>query len=408
MTKSKISQPAAPVAEEPAAVWVARSALHAWDANPRTNQHAVAGVVESIKRFGFASPIIARANGEVIAGHTRLLAAEVLGLDRVPVRYMDLDPAEAHLLALADNKLGEVADWDLPAVAVILSDYGLTDAQLAGWDAAALDALGRELAGPVEVVEDDVPEAPATPTTKPGDVWKLGEHRLLCGDSTKREDVDRVMGGALADICWTDPPWNIAYDGEESRGRPSKNRPIINDNLGDKFPAFCAAFIEGIHAALVPGGILYLAMSTSELPTIDIALRKNFHWSSTIIWAKDVLNVSRKDYHPQYEPVWYGWRNDAARVHPVGDRKQSDVWEIPRPRRSDEHPTMKPVELVARSLSNSSKAGAVVFDPFAGSGTTPIACEQLGRKCRAIELSPAYCDVIVERWQSLTGGKATR
>jgi DNA modification methylase len=288
----------------------------------------------------------------------------------------------------------------------------LSDAQAlegTGFDAEALEKLLGEAAGTNGNTDpDEVPEERPT-DIKLGDMFRLGDHLLMCGDSTRAEDVDRLMGGALADICWTDPPWNIAYDGEVSRGRKSKNRAIANDNLGSAFPAFCAAFAAQVARALKPGGLLYLAMSAQEWGTVHATLVSDgFHWSSTLVWAKDVFNVGRKDYHAQYEPIWYGWKDGAPRLHPLEDRSQSDVWNIPRPKRSDEHPTMKPVELVARALTNSSKPGALCFEPFSGSGTTLLACEKMGRACRAIELEPKYVQVAIDRWEAFTGRKAEK
>ena len=232
-------------------------------------------------------------------------------------------------------------------------------------------------------------------------------HRLLCGDSTIGEHVQRLMAGARVAWCWTDPPWNVAYGASD---HPTwKSREILNDNLGDKFPAFCRAFIDQIKASVLPGAMLYMAMSAQEWPTIHCALSvAGFHWSSTIIWAKDSLVLSRKDYHTQYEPIWYGWNGEGPRLCPLEDRKQSDLWSIARPKRSDEHPTMKPVELVERSLLNSSKPGDLVYEPFSGSGSTLIAAEKTGRRCRAIELEPKYVQVAIERWEKFTGRKATK
>lgn len=209
----------------------------------------------------------------------------------------------------------------------------------------------------------------------------------------------RSWGGGVAAICWTDPPWNVAYG--ESKHPSWRQRSIQNDNLGEAFPAFASQFCTIIAASLAPGGMIYMAMSAQEWPTIDQALRvAGFHWSSTIIWAKDHAVLSRKDYHTRYEPLWYGWKDGAPRLVPLVDRAQNDVWEIDRPTRSEEHPTMKPVELVARALKNSSHVGDVVFEPFLGSGTTAVAAEQTGRVCCGMEVEPRYVSVCLER---LTG-----
>jgi DNA modification methylase len=210
------------------------------------------------------------------------------------------------------------------------------------------------------------------------------------------------MQGTRASICFTDPPWNVAYG--SSHNPKWKTRQITNDDLGKDFPAFCESFCGNIKKATTPGAAVYMVMSAQEWPVIDSTLRDSgFHWSSTIIWAKDSLVLSRKDYHTQYEPIWYGWNGAAARLYPLRDRQQSDLWSIARPRRSDEHPTTKPVALVARALLNSSRARDVVFEPFAGSGSTLVACEQTNRTCYAIELEPRYVDVVCRRFYNLTG-----
>lgn len=218
-------------------------------------------------------------------------------------------------------------------------------------------------------------------------------------------------------MLFTDPPWNVAINGGKSTGdslvragkRAKPQKTILNDDLGADFAKFAAEFVRSFAASCEPGTPVYIAMSSREWPLVDDLLRRaGFHWSSTIIWVKDALVLSRKDFHPRFEPFWYGWRDGAPRRKAVEDRKLSDVWEFDRPRRSDIHPTMKPVALVARALQASSKRGDVVLEPFCGSGATMIACQQLGRRCAAIELDPKYADVIVERWQNFTGKKARR
>ena len=239
-----------------------------------------------------------------------------------------------------------------------------------------------------------------------GQVWRCGPHRLMCGDSTKRSDVERLMDGSPARMIWSDPPWNVNYGGEMEDANPQgyKVRTMNNDNLGERFPLFVEKFTRMMADFSMPGAPTYVVMSGQEWPLIDHWLREQgFHWSSTIVWVKDQLVLSRKDYHTRYEPMWYGWREGAARLVEVADRKQSDVWEIPRPKKSEEHPTMKPLELVERSLLNSSKPGDIVLDLFAGSGTTLLACEQQGRICRTMDNDPKYAAVCLERWAVATG-----
>jgi DNA modification methylase len=398
--------------------YVPLSALAPMPGNPRRNEAAIGPVAASIKRFGWTNPILARRDDRVVvAGHTRLEAAKQLGLDKVPVIWLDLDPVSSRLYNLADNKLASISEWDQGPLAEMLRELSAEDVAglaIAGFGAEDIAAILAKAEGQAQgkTDADEVPEVPKDSYVQPGDLYELGTHRLLCGDSTKPEEVGSLMAGEAADICWTDPPWNVAY-GE--RNNPAagwskrKDRVIANDNLGEAFPGFCAAFCGEIARVLKPGALLYMAMSAQEWPTIDGALRTaGFHWSSSIIWAKDSLVLSRKDYHTQYEPIWYGWREGAARLQEVKDRKQSDVWQIDRPKRSDEHPTMKPVELVARALENSSPLGGLVFEPFSGSGTTIIAAERTRRRCYAIELEPRYVQVAIERWEAFTGRKATK
>jgi DNA modification methylase len=372
------------------------------------------GLKTSIEKFGYVEPIIWNARTErVVGGHQRLRALEELGHTEAEVVVVDLTETDELALNVALNSRHIAGDWT-PELAPILDELegllgdGFTSLRLKRLrdDLAdlqvhldAVDAAGVE--------EDEAPPVPTEPVSRPGDIWVLGSHRLLCADSTDSERVLELTRGEQAALCFTDPPWNVAYG---SSHHPSwRKRAIANDDLGEAFPAFCTAFCGAIMRATQPGAALYLVMSAQEWPTIDSSLRAaGFHWSSTIIWAKDSPVLSRKDYHTQYEPIWYGWQGDAPRLHPVPDRTQSDVWQIPRPRRSEEHPTMKPVALVARALVNSSVKGEIVFEPFAGSGTTLIAAEQTGRTCYAVELEPLYVDVICSRWQALTGRSPVR
>jgi len=232
-------------------------------------------------------------------------------------------------------------------------------------------------------------------------VWRLGAHRLMCGDSTQRSEVKRLMGNDLAQLIWSDPPWNVNYGGGDHPAYG--DRTMNNDDLGEKFHIFVDLFVTQFRSFCQPGALIYLVMGGQEWPVVDASLRKiGFHWSSTIIWVKDSLVLSRKDYHTQYEPMWYGWDNRAPRLVELEDRKQSDVWLIDRPKKSEDHPTTKPLDLVERSLTNSSQPDAIVMDLFAGSGTTLIACERLGRICRTMDNDPKYAAVVLERWSQMT------
>lgn len=262
-------------------------------------------------------------------------------------------------------------------------------------DARTDDAHGEVL--------DRADQALARWRVAPGDLWLIESqtlpgrtHRIVCGDSTDAAVLDRLMGREQAVVCWTDPPWNVAYG--KSKNPRWKLREIENDDLGQDFLPFCRAFVAQIKRATLPGAIIYLVMSAQEWPVIDSSLREGgFHWSSTIIWAKDRFVLSRKDYHTQYEPLWYGWKEDGARLRQVESRTESDVWPLARPHRSDEHPTMKPIALIKKSLVNSSLPGDLVYDPFAGSGSTLLAGEELGRLVYTSELSPKYVAVTLDR-----------
>jgi DNA modification methylase len=388
--------------------------------NPK--RHALEPLSKSISRFGYVEPIILdERTGKLVAGHGRreaLLKMRAAGETppsgvtaaegdwHVPVvrGWVSKSDADAEAYLVASNRHVELGGWDNDELAALLQSVNLDGTGFTPDDLGALlDSISEP--APLEGDPDEVPEAVEDCGVQTGDLFLLGDHRLLCGDSTKPEDVARVLDGQLADICWTDPPWNVAYG---SSDHPCyKKREIANDDLGEAFPGFCAAFCAGIKTATKPGAALYMAMSAQEWPVIDAALRHaGFHWSSTIIWAKDSLVLGRGDYHRQYEPLWYGWNADAPRLYPLEDRKQSDLWNIDRPKRSEEHPTMKPVELVARAISNSSARGGLVYEPFSGSFSTGIACEQTGRRCAAIELEPRFVRVGIDRWERLTGRKA--
>ena len=371
--------------------------------NPRKNDEAVQYVAESIKQFGFKVPIVIDKNGVIVAGHTRYKAAKKLSMTEVPcIVADDLTDDQIKAFRLADNKVAEKAEWDFELLAAELDELFDFDMTAFGFD----DVLEDE---PVEVVEDDFEiEPPEEPKAKRGDIYKLGNHRLMCGDSTSLEDVGRLMGQDKASMGFTDPPWNVNYGAvKDGNAQGYKPRTILNDFMGtEDFKEFMNKAFASLNFAMHDGAMTYVVMSAQEWGNMMLTLaQNNYHWSSTIIWNKDSLVLSRKDYHTKYEPIWYGWK-EGTRLCPLEDRKQSDVWDIPRPKKSEEHPTMKPVELVARAINNSSKKGDVVIDLFGGSGTTLIASEQTGRCCRMMELDPKYVDVIVNRWEQLTGGKA--
>lgn len=395
-------------------VMMALKDLHPYEKNPRINDNSVDAVANSIRDFGFRAPIIVDRDHTIIAGHTRYKAAKKLKLKAVPVVVADdMTPEQVEAYRIADNSAGSASEWDFDLLADVLQgiDYDMADY---GLDLLSFEEEGEDV-DPSEVIEDEPPEPDfeKETTVKQGEVWKLGEHILMCGDSTSTEDVSKLMCGNLAEMVFTDPPWNVNYGDPEHNYNPKwrmGDRQILNDSMTtEDFKEFMGSTFEAMKTAIVGGAMVYVVMSAQEWGNLMLELKdKGMHWSSTVIWSKDTAVLSRKDYNTQYEPIWYGWEGSTPRICPVEDHTQTDVWAIKRPKRSDEHPTMKPVELVARALTNSSKKGNTVLDLFGGSGTTLIACEQTGRKCRMMELDPHYCDVIIERWENLTGGKAEK
>lgn len=379
--------------------------------NARTHSDAqVAQIAASIAEFGFTNPILAGSDGVIVAGHGRLAAAQKLGIAMVPVVVLDhLTPTQRRALVIADNRIAENAGWDdamLQVELAALQDDNF-DLSLTGFDADALADLlaGEETTTEGQTDEDSVPEAGPS-ITRPGDVWLCGNHRVICGDSTDAGIYDALMAGEIADMVFTDPPYNVDYANTAKDKMRGTDRPILNDNLG-------AGFHDFLLAALTPtlahcrGGI-YVAMSSSELDVLQSAFRSaGGKWSTFIIWAKHTFTLGHADYQRQFEPILYGWPADGTR-HWCGARDQGDVWNIKKPHKNDLHPTMKPVELVERAVRNSSRPGDIVLDSFGGSGTTMIASEKSDRKARLIELDPKYVDVIVRRWQDYAGAQATR
>ena len=379
--------------------------------NARTHSDAqVAQIAASIAEFGFTNPILAGSDGVIVAGHGRLAAAQKLGIATVPVVVLDhLTPTQRRALVIADNRIAENAGWDEAMLQVELADLQGDDFDLSltGFDADALADLlaGEETTSDGQTDEDSVPDA-GTSITRPGDVWICGNHRVICGDSTDASTYDALMAGEIADMVFTDPPYNVDYANTAKDKMRGTDRPILNDNLG-------AGFHDFLLAALTPtlahcrGGI-YVAMSSSELDVLQSAFRTaGGKWSTFIIWAKHTFTLGHADYQRQFEPILYGWPSDGTR-HWCGARDQGDVWNIKKPHKNDLHPTMKPVELVERAVRNSSRPGDIVLDSFGGSGTTMIASEKSDRKARLIELDPKYVDVIVRRWQDYAGTQATR
>jgi DNA modification methylase len=392
--------------------------------NPRKGD--IEAVARSYKTFGQRKPIVVRRTGQnengqtgiVIAGNHQLQAARRLGWKTIAAIFVEDDDDMAKAYALADNRTAELGGYDPAALEKLVEELRENNPDLlgaTGWtDDDLAEVIGGSLSEKTANVTDKVPDLPKKVTTKLGDVWSLGKHKLICGDSTDAKVYEKLLGKERASLLVTDPPWNVNYGGNDNPRY--KHRTIKNDNLStDDWTKFITGFVAMFKEYTRPGAPAYVVMSAQEWPSIDKALREGgFHWSSTIIWVKDRLVLSRKDYHTQYEPIWqghngpfdpiwYGWNEDAARLAEVLDRTQSDVWLVDRPSRSDLHPTTKPIELLTRAIENSSNQGAIVLDPFAGSGSTIMACVATERIGRSIELDPAYCDVIAQRYQEATG-----
>jgi DNA modification methylase len=378
--------------------------------NARTHsEEQVAQIAASIVEFGFTNPILAGSDGVIVAGHGRLAAAQKLGLDTVPVVVLDhLTPTQRRALIIADNRIAENAGWDDAMLRIelqSLQEDGF-NLDITGFDADALAEImaGEETTTDGQTDDDAVPEVPVTPISRPGDVWELGNHRLLCGDATQASSYEQLLAGQRVQMIWSDLPYNVNYANSAKDKLRGKHRPILNDNLGEGF----YDFVFDALSLMLPhcDGAVYIAMSSSELDTLQAAFRAaGGKWSTFIIWAKHTFTLGRADYQRQYEPILYGWPEGSSR-HWCGDRDQGDVWNIKKPARNDLHPTMKPVELMERSIRNSSRPGDLVLDCFGGSGSTLIAAEKAGRRCFMMELDPKYCDVIVRRWQEFSGGKA--
>lgn len=379
--------------------------------NARTHSDAqVAQIAASITEFGWTNPILIDGAKGVIAGHGRLLAARKLGLKEVPViELAHLTPEQKKAYILADNRLAENAGWDDELLKLELAELQAADfdMDLMGFTDKELDALLEGEGASDGLTEDDaVPEIPTEPVSRLGDLWILGNHRLLCGDSTVLSDVERLMGGQLADMAFTDPPYNVDYGNSAKDKMRGKDRRIMNDALGDGFYKFL--YDACVNLLLVTKGACYVCMSSSELHTLQKAwLDAGGKWSTFVIWAKNTFTLGRADYQRQYEPILYGWKQGSEHFW-CGDRNQSDIWNYNKPRVNDLHPTMKPVELVERAIRNSSKSRDTVLDLFGGSGTTMIACEKTGRQARLMELDPKFADVVIKRWQDYTGQQAVR
>ena len=362
----------------------------------------VAQIAASIRAFGFTNPVLIDEANNLIAGHGRVMAARKLGMTEVPaIVVTGMDERKRRALIIADNKLALNASWDMEALLVEVRDLGGEFGELMGFSDDELAAMmAEETEGLTD--EDAVPEVPAVPVTVEGDVWVLGRHRLMCGDSTSIDHLQRLCDGQLVDMWLTEPPYNVAYE-----GGTKEKLTIQNDSMGDdQFRQFLRDAYVAADAVMKAGAVFYIWHADSEGYNFRGAA-KDAGWTvrQCLIWKKSSLVLGRQDYQWMHEPCLYGWKDGAAHLW-AADRKQTTILQFDKPSRNGEHPTMKPVELFEYQMLNNSKGSDLVLDSFAGSGTTAIACEKHGRNARLMELDPKYCDVIITRWQDFTGQEA--
>jgi site-specific DNA-methyltransferase (adenine-specific) len=374
--------------------------------NSRTHSdEQVAQIAASIKEFGWTNPILVDGANGIIAGHGRLLAARKLGYKEVPtIELKDLTETQKKAYIIADNRLALNAGWDNELLTIELNDL-LADGfalELLGLDFKELDALLEPEVIEGLTDEDAVPDVPDEPTTKLGDIYQLGNHRLMCGDSTSIDAVTKLTSGGGVDMLLTDPPYNVAYEGG------TKEKLIIkNDNMAnDQFRQFLRDAFVTADLVMKAGAVFYIWHADSEgLNFRGACVDAGWTVRQCLIWKKSSLVMGRQDYHWKHEPCLYGWKDGAGHLW-AADRKQTTILEFDKPSRNGEHPTMKPVALFEYQMLNNTKGGDIVLDLFGGSGTTMLAAEKHGRYARLMELDPKYCDVIVKRWQDFTGKKA--
>lgn len=368
--------------------------------NARTHsKEQILQLQASIREFGFVNPCIVDKNLNIIAGHGRVLAAKAEGMTEVPCVFVEhLTEAQKRAYIIADNRLALNAGWDAEMLSVELAELQGADfdVSLLGFDDAELNKL---LSGIEDIKEDDFDvdaELQKPAMTKPGDLWLLGKHRLVCGDSTKPESFELLMDGKTANLVVTDPPYNVNYEGAAGK--------LQNDNMsGDAFYSFLFDSFTNIEKHLAKDGSIYVFHADTEGLNFRRAFTDaGFYLSGTCIWKKQSLVLGRSPYQWQHEPVLFGWKKKGKHLW-YSDRKQSTIWEYDKPRKNTDHPTMKPVALIAYPILNSSMSNCIVLDPFGGSGSTLIACEQTDRVCNTIELDEKYCDVIVKRYLEQVG-----
>ena len=344
--------------------------------------------------------IINKTTGNLIDGHLRVETAIKNNETEIPVKYVELTEDEERIALATFDPISAMAEQDSAMLKELLADIESEAVNMAQF-------FGEDVLPKIEHTEEEleaVPEVPKVAKTKRGDMYKLGEHVLMCGDSTEADDVAKLMGGGyeVADMVFTDPPYNVDYV-----GKTKDALKIQNDSMSDSaFREFLTAAFTNMRNHSAPGAPIYVCFASSmSYPFVGALLDAGWSFKQLIIWVKNAFVMGRSDYQQKHEPILYGWNPEGPHKW-YGGRKQTTVWEIDRPMRNAEHPTMKPIALMKVALQNSSIAGDTVLDLFGGSGSTLIACEETGRKCRTMELAPEYCDVIVERWEKLTGKKA--
>lgn len=374
--------------------------------NSRTHSdEQVAQIAASIKEFGWTNPILVDGEAGIIAGHGRLAAARKLGMKKIPVIELShLSPTQKKALIIADNKLALNAGWDNDMLALEFEELEIEgfDLALTGFGDEERDALKPEQVTEGLTDEDAVPDVPVEPKTKPGDIYQLGKHRLMCGDSCSITDMEKLCDGQPVDMWLTDPPYNVAYE-----GKTKDALKIQNDSMGnDQFRQFLRDAYVAADMVMKSGAVFYIWHADSEGYNFRGAAQ-DAGWKvrQCLIWKKSTMVMGRQDYHWKHEPCLYGWKDGAGHLWSA-DRKQTTILEFDKPSRNGEHPTMKPVELFEYQMLNNTKGGDIVLDSFGGSGTTMIAAEKNGRYARLMELDPKYCDVIVKRWEDFTGKKA--
>ena len=364
------------------------SSIKPYENNPRKlSEKAIEKVAMSLKEYGFRQPIVVDKDRVIVAGHTRFRASKKLGLKQVPVSIIDnLTDEQINAYRIADNRTAEESEWDNELLKMEIKELeGLTD-------------------------EDEVPEAPEEPISKLGDIWKLGNHRVMCGDSTQINSVEKLMNNQKCDMIFTDPPYNVDYGklkGNSKNNNRFKERKIMNDFMNeDQFIEFLTESFSNCKTISKLGCPIYICYADKQAINFLKAIKNvDLHHSSNIIWKKDSLVLGMSDYHSIHEPIIYGWFKGGSHNY-YGNRKQTTVWDCKRQKKNNLHPTMKPIELIEKAILNSSKTEDLLYEPFGGSGSTLIACEKQNRICYNMELDPKYCDVIVKRWENFTGKKA--